>query len=858
MHLAASLGAYVNWGWLDKGFERLSELHNPLLTQLVPNGRLKLRFPESEIDSVDTHSAALIGAALATHTSLCVVLPDTKPRRPAFLFAYSLLGSWARLKSAGVTQQRPVLYCGVRPGIRDQLTHVAISGLGVTLDGIFDQVHLSRGATASDRWVIGDQGLPGVFTAFSPGNARSLIDKLKPSFVAIDLAEASKADWLAELLSATKQHGISVVAWSTNPLSDALTKFAQSGYLVKWPMCRSYGGLSQFGQNETAESLFQPFITTAIQPVVMAGASIREHDINVRAAIDCLRTLGGGARGSLIQSAIKLHWRLLRTVESLAVPFAFHEAEATHIWGVRPIATLRQTCAHFQSSVRNFDVTAARELEKACLILDEVITVLKQMDPPLWSALTRLIHSEPPDGHARLVVFPSQSRKELFLLALLAKLNITPTDLEPFRTWITTLAELQFFADHREQLKRETSLLSIPDCLELVPLFVGVPTIGQTSRLLPFFFSEDAELLIHGYQQGLMAPCVNRWEDGLSPNVAAISDAIDFFAARPKICNDTISLQRRLTLVNPTRLAIDLKDADDTLFDKKEELWASQDLKNEIGYLFEEDEESGLSQDVSGDGESSPADESLSVDEALRITFSGGWGGVFAREQKINFVSPDTRKVEERFVRALRQGDTVLIIPSQPRQSLYALIISRVHQHPSIELHLALLRRWREDLQAGYQRWARSRSDPLGQLLQELQNAGSSVTSTLALRFWLTGATLCPGDPDDLLRAAEILNLTFVRSRYRQIGHAASRIRGLHRGLSNRLNRWLNDQARGIADSHDAEVIDSTLGLTFGDLRSSLIVAEVVSIREVTGPFLRDTLGFIERVVTDDTARAIA
>src|SRR5262249_34529091 len=156
-------------------------------------------------------------------------------------------------------------------------------------------------------------------------------------------------------------------------------------------------------------------------------------------------------------------------------------------------------------------------------------------------------------------------------------------------------------------------------------------------------------------------------------------------------------------------------------------------------------------------------------------------------------------------------------------------------------------RRWREDLQAGYQRWAQQHRDPIAKILEELQRAGSGLTSALAIRFWLNGATLCPSDPGDLLRTAELLNLTFVRSRYRQIANAASRIRGLHRGLSNRLNRWLNDQARGMGDTHDAEVIDPALGLTFGDLRSSLVVAEVISIREVAGPFLRDTLGYIEK-----------
>src|SRR5262249_42884170 len=129
----------------------------------------------------------------------------------------------------------------------------------------------------------------------------------------------------------------------------------------------------------------------------------------------------------------------------------------------------------------------------------------------------------------------------------------------------------------------------------------------------------------------------------------------------------------------------------------------------------------------------------------------------------------------------------------------------------------------------------------------------SQLTSSLAIRFWLDGITLSPLDPRDLIRIAEILDLQFVKDRHKQIDAAASRIRGLHRSLSQRLNRWLEEQARGTSPhSQDAEVIDATLGLTFGDIRSSLVVGSILSVQEVHGSFLESTLGLIDRAAREE------
>jgi hypothetical protein len=102
-----------------------------------------------------------------------------------------------------------------------------------------------------------------------------------------------------------------------------------------------------------------------------------------------------------------------------------------------------------------------------------------------------------------------------------------------------------------------------------------------------------------------------------------------------------------------------------------------------------------------------------------------------------------------------------------------------------------------------------------------------------------------------LIRIAEIVDIPFVREHYKEISRAASRMRGLHRGLSNKLNRWLEGQSEGAFRGNDDDMIDDELGLTFGDIRNSLLLVNVRSIVTLTEPYLRENLGRAERLRED-------
>jgi hypothetical protein len=238
-------------------------------------------------------------------------------------------------------------------------------------------------------------------------------------------------------------------------------------------------------------------------------------------------------------------------------------------------------------------------------------------------------------------------------------------------------------------------------------------------------------------------------------------------------------------------------------------------------------------------------------DQAIEVCCEGGWMVRLPSDETINVVlygAGAGTKVQERMVRLLRPGDGVLLIQDHKRQSLYDLILSRLNTRPGMELHLGLVRQWYVEFGVAYERW-RSQGKSIEKLLAVIQQRGSQITSPDTLRSWLRGHILCPLDPRDLPRLAEVLEIEFLRFNHRRVHKAATELRGLHRSLSNRLNRWLERQATGVIYAGDDEPIDpqSGLGLTFGDFRSSILVTTVKTVRVLPGPFIRSTLGTVQR-----------
>lgn len=851
-------------GWINVALAGLPGTDDALFQKVWKERRLLFDGQQGVGDAVDYYSALLVAAAIRRGAPLLVTLPDFQPHRPAFLFATALIRHFLDSRSpngAFRPPSGPVLYFGPTVGIRDQLHRTSILQLQLNLAEVFSQEDISRGAAGISRAGStarsASAALPRVVTVYAPADPVEVVRAYRPCWIALDCGDEASLIWLRPLLEETTRQGIPIIAWGQNPLAECVADFASFGHAFSWPPVIQPPGCLLSKLNDNPDDLLHPTASTHLSPLVLDGGSVRAFSALLRDAGQLLVRTGQQLGGPFGTDAVAVHWKYLRSLETLTVPVDFYEAEAPRFWGLRSFVKLGATCDHFRAACMQTAPRLYRDLEDVAVRLDEAKTNLESHGCALWDALTNICLEDSASDVVRLLVFPSDSRKQLFLFAMLSRHNTTEDDLREMRTHVVSLRELRRWMHSRQRSSgiRDTNDLLMPSENAIWhPVVVGLPGPGMTPRLLCAFLHPQVDVVLYPHQCPTFMRRQAEWSFCMSGDISRNIGALVRISGIPKpsVMSDS---QLRLVVEQPTELNVE------TTTKKKSSatgsIWSPENAVSEVARLFQFEEDTTAEEVVfidqadAGTATQAETAEEIWCAEAVNVQFDQGWRAYFAHDDIVNVVRDGA--LDQRYVRSLRVGERVVLIHGQQRQSLYDLIISRVHKHPSIELHLALIRRWQEDVRVAFGQWRARIGEPdelmahgardLNGLLQRIQARGSQLVSTLTLSFWLRGFVLCPLDPEDLRRVAEVLDIGFVRQHYTRIAQAANRLRGLHRSLSHKLNRWLQDHAAGVVHKDDDDVIDAELGLTFGDVRNSLLVLRVVRIDTVTGPFLRSNLG---------------
>jgi len=767
-----------------------------------------------------------------------------------------------------------VLYCGSTVGVREQLRLTTVKGTGLDLANAFRQQNASKGEGRLRElrnkragsfalkikkkalgWTLGVSStgtrtaisqLPKVVTAYAPSDPAKLIDQHRPEWIAIDIDESPKAVWLQPLLEEAERQQIPVVAWGLNPLSECVAVFKKYGEVFTWTPRASFATTAP----DIPGSGIVSDVTTQLQPYVLDGRGVDQladvlKNANHLLAGEARRTSGRFGRDALHQ-----HWSYLRALESLFVPFDFYEAEAGQIWGIKSFSQLRSGCERFKDHCYRVSPQLALELEKIFAACEQAAELIRQNGSLIWNALCNLCIEEPPTDEARLIIFSGRGKKQLFQLALLAYHNICEPDLRGVRTWLLTLDELRRLVRQRgvtKTLNEDVDVCAIDASLDWHPLLVGLPSPQLTPKLLPALLHKSLDVIIYPHQIAALRNRSNEWGKAISPDLVRISQVLERLSKRllpqPGQHNTT-----RLKFNHP--IDLDAHTAKRKTRTQVEILWQPNDPVTEIANLLQVDDSETFdeAQIFRESNHDDRLDESATwCDRAVKLFIEDGSYVIFPFDETINVIKPGQFKSDERYVGSVQRGDRVVFIHGQQRQNFYELIISRVHQHPSMMLNLALIERWRTDFVSAYQKWHERGTRNLDELLRCLNDKGSSLRSSGSLRRWLQGRTLCPDEAEDLRRLADVLGMDYVRQQYKRIEHAARRLRGLHISLSTKLNRWLEQQAAGVDGGNDDDVIDQALGLTFGDLKSSLMLLRIKDVETIEGPLLRNNLGKLEK-----------
>ena len=149
------------------------------------------------------------------------------------------------------------------------------------------------------------------------------------------------------------------------------------------------------------------------------------------------------------------------------------------------------------------------------------------------------------------------------------------------------------------------------------------------------------------------------------------------------------------------------------------------------------------------------------VENAYLLSFWEGYEVLKQKRIKSKWLEIQVIKpVFDRFVKSIRNDDSILFIDGHNRNNLYELLITELHDHPSFSYHIANIQKWHDEFFKSFTNGKLS----LSQILKLLQKNGSELKTESALKNWLVGAVLCPKDGKDLTRLAEILEIPLFKN----------------------------------------------------------------------------------------------
>jgi hypothetical protein len=167
----------------------------------------------------------------------------------------------------------------------------------------------------------------------------------------------------------------------------------------------------------------------------------------------------------------------------------------------------------------------------------------------------------------------------------------------------------------------------------------------------------------------------------------------------------------------------------------------------------------------------------------------------------------------------LSVDDTVVLVDSAA-DDIYDLFIESAHEKEKIRKCESVVERWRDTLKEGLKD---INSD---ELLDELQQRGSSIQETVTIEWWADGSTIGPNDDEDVRRVFDIFDpemkptweatvqaMKDIRTEHQQIGKQARRAIESQMGSS-----MAGELSESIDEGLDRSEVDKTAVTEITDL----------------------------------------
>ncbi|MCA9886320.1 MAG: hypothetical protein KC708_25280, partial [Anaerolineae bacterium] len=512
----------IVWEQTRSALHYLPRSQEPFFRNLWEERRLRFEGTQNSVDQIDHDSAKLVCAALSKRKPLLLVLPDESPRRMPLLFATGVV--MHMLDHHFKASEHHLIYFGQSAAIKSYLSQTFIRDQN--LAGVVNQVTIGR--TRQQTAEIAEQ-MPHVVFSYAPPQAETVLRRFKPKWVFLDCGNGEKDHWLKPLLPKLIACNIPSIACIQNPLAPIIDTFKQQGWeIFDWTL-------------DT---------TMAAQPI-----QCTLHLVTNDTTIFHL----GQASYSLYQASQQAMTRFqrdvvgavgnyLRTLEQLAVPLSFYEAESSNHWGIHSVARLQDAAQRF---VEECGGELGRKLQFTLTELKTLHNQWAESYPPLWDALRHLIIDPPDVNKATVLIFPNRTQKQLFTFGLLALDNIADHELADLNIWITDLKQA---ANWKRGIDPPYNL---PQPCDWVPVLLGTPAQYRYPLYAHLLEHPTIHILLYPHQQPLMAWHIDRWNQRLSARISASRNVLATLSSRPLASAERYTVRKRILLNEETELAFE-------------------------------------------------------------------------------------------------------------------------------------------------------------------------------------------------------------------------------------------------------------------------------------------------------------
>lgn len=844
-------------------------------------------------DFIDEITICLIDLVIKKRDQIAFLLPWYNKRRLVMLFASLIILNWLTCKKLDY-RNSTILYIGNPSLVRHSFRKISLlfrrkdemrRPMALHFSHFFlRQYTINSGEVQKEEGIQWDQHLPKIICHPSLSNIQQLIEKNNPDWIFIDFENDEKEiPFLQDAVKFIKDNATPLICVSENPLSRNVLNLKKQGVQVySWPSVvdeiPSILSLPQ-GDNFSMEQIFinNHSDHSKIKPILIKTRYEKNFTLAYKALIQAREHV----KSELGQNAIKIGFKYLRLLESLSIPLTLYEQECSNFWGLKNITSTKEAFDKYISAIEEYYPELTENLLVTSLALDQIYYSFWKNEPDLWKGLTAMINCTE-NSCPIITVFYAKGRQDLFELAILARLNITSEDLQEKNIFITSLKEISEIIEainSSKTIEDEPIVQVLKRSPEVHIVLVGLPGYEIIPKLKNILTNTHIDILIYGHLISVIYSLGAEWNTSFTPDL--INNAtimakmlnspppshIPVLNSRFKVDGPEILFKEKGAEAHTTKQHSEAEFIHDdvnfiNLFEENEfdKIYGEDDKLSIAVTELEKELDSDFEPEVSPLGdindEKVSRETSILLEKIFVFEFEEGFRAKFSPNDTLKLLnySPVNGELKvtviDSLAGSLNLGDKVLFIKGQKRQSLYDLLISQIHTHPAVEIKIALINRWHEEFSRGYERESKYNGLTVGKLLEDLMEHGSQITSPQTVMLWLQGATLCPSDPEDLLRIAKILNLPFVNKHYLHIYSAAQKIRGIHAGFSRRLNNWLLNQATGILQDADLnyDFIDEKLGVTLSDFKESLLVLTVRSVKEEEGLYCYYDLGKLEGV----------